>query len=522
MESQKAQLIICLLTHSSSLRPNRLGLLPRNDATPIGLGLDEELIFDATQHHKKYTFVGTTLHGLRQYNDPSPYHLQEPKEQECLRWEIQRLVTDVRHVGSFPFDSNGDFSSDLDEAYQQITRLADQIKVAMGIIRLDNAAISLKFAHVDEANSVHNYGHAIRRLRGRFDTDTEEGHVHDSAPKRVEPEELNARLYRKIVDYMTATLARTLMRTAVGHYWAHQMLSSLASCTVKLKILSSQPELFARQSISDASQAVDLIRTEQKQSKAATLAVTFRALNEEEKSSKVEPLNEETDASCRYHEEKTFYNQRIWLMLRRILRDLLLPEVKLAEPNCFQVYTSVYRAGVDGPPTIITCDRQGEISATSDRFDFNTLFTSLEHVWANVKHIYDTNRQPDARPMDATGTLVVCHWPNGFPTPSSSDRTFSISKADQVLSITVPLSLTSASAASYLGSLISFAASCTNEDDPVQQFEGPLKGFNASFDISTFAWHTKEKGLRSRGIKGAHDDVVTIASSPLKLGVQRT
>jgi hypothetical protein len=503
------------LYRTNCLSPAR-NRLSREPKLRSQITLDVDAIFATTQHHKEYTLNATTIRDLKQYNDPSPYRLREEKERECLKAEIKRLVEAVYHEGPFLFNSAGLLSPNLDDAYQEIVKIADQIKVAMGIMRLDNASISLRYClYTGMQESVNNYTHASRRLRGRFGDDSEQGHVHDSAPKIVEPRNRNDRLYCAFVDYITANVARTLMRTAVGDYWSQQVLSNLASCAVKLKTLCVNTKEFAQMSIANAAFAIEELQNTKKEKGPSILAVLVDIA--ESSSSDVDPLNTETDASNRYHEEMTFYTRRVWLMMRRILNDILLPEMKDAKPNCFQVHNSVYRAGINGPPTIVTCDRLGEISASGERFDVHTLYTSLRLALENVKQVHSESQEVTHRGVDTTGTRVVCDWPGAF----DGSKGLYVTKADDVLSIMVPLALSAATTASTLGNLISFAASCTSEDDPIKQFEGPAKDFHASFDISTFAWRNREMDLHSAGIRDEDSDVVTFADSPLSRGIQR-
>jgi hypothetical protein len=462
------------------------------------------------------------VQNLKQYNDPSAYNLPELNEHNMLRLEIERLSEDVRSTKPFLFESDGLLTAGLKDAYEDIARIADQIKVAMGIVRLDNAAVSLQYCKVNVKDTIDNYNHASRRLRGRFDLESAHGHTHNSAPTFVGAPVENSELFHAFVDYITSTVARTLMRTAQGDYWSQQTLSCLASCAVKLKILSANLEVFARQSISDAAYAIDNMHNEQKQKQDASFKVAYRVWGSAElKSSTVDPLDAETDASCRYHEEHTFYNWKTWLLLRRILNDILLPEMKHARPDSFQIFNSVYCASVDGPPTLVTCDRLGEISASSDRFDIDTLYTPLRLVLANVRRIQEMSREANYPPVDASVTFVDYEWSEDSGGTFNSKRPLYIGKADDVISIIAPLALSAATASSHLGSLISFAASCTSESDPIKQFAGPPRGFYASFDITTSAWRDKERRLRGKGITDENGDVVTLAESPLRRGIQR-
>ena len=85
----------------------------------------------------------------------------------------------------------------------------------MGIIGLDNARICLQHSKSEIEDTLHNFRHALRRLMGRFSAD--QSHVQER-PQRLEPKDRNEWLFHWLADFVTASVARLLERSAVSEY----------------------------------------------------------------------------------------------------------------------------------------------------------------------------------------------------------------------------------------------------------------------------------------------------------------
>lgn len=217
------------------------------------LKIDE--IYDAAEHHVSYTFNGNTREGLDQYNNSKPYGLTSEKEKEFVRLEIRRLVDAAVKEHAYLFDGDQHFDTSPAIAFQEMSDIADQIKCAMGIVRLDNASISIQHCTNELEDTHYNFRHARSRLMGRFHPN--QGRGRKGGPKQLLPAARNTALYHSLLDYMTATVARTIARTATSEYWYRHTLSCLAACTVKLKLLARDLENAAGMSIATAESALE-------------------------------------------------------------------------------------------------------------------------------------------------------------------------------------------------------------------------------------------------------------------------
>ena len=443
----------------------------------------------------------------------------ERHEKALLKREVDRLVKAATSNDASLFDSEGQLSHNVKDAFEDIANLADQMKCTMDIIRLDNARISLQHCKSEIEDTLHNFRYARRRIMGRFSTD--QSHV-QGPPKRLEPRDRNERLFHGLVDFVTASVARLLVRSAVSEYWGEEVLSCLAACTTKLKVLSVDPQKFANNSIATAEAALEEMANT---SREETL-IPIR-LNPDDVAKDVTGLETETDASSRYHAEKTLFNKYVWGLLRRILYDLLLPETRKASASCFQIHATAYQAGVDGMPTTLGTDRLGEIYASANPFCVKNAYTALELVFKNLKAIHVRHQQ--SRPVQSSmsavstasqgeATTIRYDWENAEPGIERWFGKLETMELDEIFSIVIPLTLSSTFASNNLAPLIAIAGSETNDEDPILQFEPPPRSFRGLITVSTADFDAKENSPNIRNYRTK--DITTLPQSPVRFGVR--
>jgi hypothetical protein len=493
----------------------RQGTLPRKSHQSAKLNRDQ--IFEATQYHVKYTRNGATLTGLEKYNDCKPYGISENDEKELLKAEINRLVEAAQGDEAILFDSQTLPNLTDANSYGDIANIADQLKCSMGIVRLDNARISLEHCSSDIDDTIHNFRHARMRLMGRFSND--KTRVQGGEPKLLEPADRNKHLYFAMIDYITASIARLIFWTADSVYWNQQILSCLASCTTKVKILSYKPERHANLSIESAECAIEQMT--QAIASKETMLLKLR-IGPDSVAKDVETLATETDATRRYHSEKTLFNKHVWGLIRRVLYSLLLSEDQQLSASCFEIHAAVYKAGLDGAPTTVSSGRMGEISASSDRFCVKSSYTALGLVYKNIRAI-KTSQGAEPPPRNGTSrdvqATITCEWDD----PASGDQPWKqqnlTAKMSDVVSVLVPLALASTFASSSLLSLIALSGSGTLDEDPLRQFDQPSKDFKAVVNLSTADWISKERRLPEDGIQ-EDDEVSKLHKSPQWFGIR--
>jgi hypothetical protein len=491
--------------------PRRHDILSR-DGYDFTDKLKEDLIFASTQHHVTFEFNGNTLEGLAKYNDATLYGITAEKEKDLVRKEIGRLVTAATTNDAFLFHSDLQFDPSPETAFQELSDLADQIKCAMGIIRLDNASISIQHCTNELQDTLHNFRHARSRLIGRFEPTNR---VRGSGPKMLSPNSRNTALYHALVDYMTASVARTLVRTAVSDYWNKHTLSCLASCTVKIKVLGYDLEKSAEKSISNAEHALQEMN-ELHDSKESYLVKIRPAPYEEVK--EVDTLDTETDTSRRYHDEKTIFNKRVWGLMRQILYSLLRSESQTTAPDCFQAHTTVYKAGLDSSQKILSIGRLGEIDSSAEPLVLRNSFTSMELMIRNAQKIEGNrgNVPKNAANAQPSGTTIECEWVNANAQKPPWKATLQNCVIDEILSIIVPLSLSAPSSSISLAMMLSMASNSTDEEDPILQFERPPEAFTCFMTLTTGKWKDKEH----RTLRRKDREVISLAGKGMRYSIR--
>ena len=474
--------------------------------------LNEEQIFAATQYHVSYTYTGTTLKGLDKYHDCVPYGISENSEQHLLRLEVKRLIDQARPNEPFLFDSGGTLTSTTDEAYQDIANVADQIRCNLYVIRLDAARVSL--AHYDGmvSTTIGAFRRTRRRLVERFDD--AHAQVQGAEPKLLADKERNKRLYFALVDYITSSIARLVVRTVSSAYWNRHFFAALAAYAVKLKALSYDPRRFANLCTGTAEHAIEEMAQKFLSKQAMFIKVRLKPdANMED----VDTLDTETDASGRYHAEITHFSQYVHDLVRNVLTSLLIPrEQSSSSASSFESCALIYNAGLDGALTTLSSDREGVITAASNPFRLKTSYVALELLSANIKRVkIGMESSPPSRgsPQGKYARIQYERASTRSNQPPTSELLWT-ANISYVFSVMMPLALATTSVTAVLDNAVQLATSATDDENPILQFESPPKDLRMLATISSANWIAKEEAL-DRGVY-KDTETLTLTKSPFK------
>ena len=333
-----------------------------------------------------------------------------------------------------------------------------------------------------------------------------------SEPRYLSPPARNQAVYFAIVDYVTASIARLIVRTAWSKWSNRLMLSILSAWSTKLKVLSYDPAKFARYSIETAEHAIEQLG----QSFASKQAMAIRVrLKPDAKAEDVDTMDTETDVSGRYHKEKTFFNDHINGLLQVILTDLAEVNEVQRSAGSFETCAIVYQAGLDGTLTTLSCDRTGDISASSDPFRLKCSSAALELVKKNLNRVRALVRSDTSSSASLTGpqTRIRLEWSDSEDSKDIQDYSLLTGNINHIFSVVVPLSLASTFASNILDAMVSCLGSSTTDDDPILQFAPPERGFRALVAVSTSNWIARERSLGR--LQCRDEDVKTLPQSPL-------
>ena len=210
-------------------------------------------------------------------------------------------------------------------------------------------------------------------------------------------------------------------------------------------------------------------------------------------------------------------------MVRRVLHNLLSKQSRIALASCFEVHSAVYKARPDGMPTTLSSDRLGEVSASADPFVIKSTYTALKLVVENLKTLRE--RQPHPTPsVSATSrsekTTISCAWASADASHESFGQSIETDNVDDVVSIIVPLSLSTVMMAISLAHLISFAGVGTVDEDPILQFKRPPRDLQVHVTIPTADWQEKEANLAKFHFKD--EEITTLSHNPIRIGLEGT
>lgn len=478
---------------------------------------DKSAVLKICAHHNEYIHGGTTLKGLERFDDCRNYGISESVEQKLIGLEIDRLSAAIKAEEAFLFNSEGVFDSTKGPVFSEVSDVADQIRLNFEIIRHDNMIHVLEHCPDLMESAVDDFKRARTRLFGRYKQD--EIHVQGCQPKILEPPERNLKAYFALVDYVTASIGRLLFRSASSRYWENNLLSVLVQWSTKLKVLSHDPARYAAQSLDQGEDSlVQLVAG--MESRSITLLRIRKAADSSEHRD-IDALNQETDITSRYYREKTFFRDRVERLLKNSLDALLKnTDGSTSADASFEMCTLVFRTGLDGLPTTLSNSRYGVISASSDAVRVNVSYTAMELVLKNVKGLEPQGylSQRDEHSIDSDAAVIDWEWCEHTIHDTPTRAVIEIAKMDDLISILVPLGLTSTYTSVKIDNLFALASSGTEEDDPIIQFEPPPERFEAHLTVSTAQYLRNQKDPM---VVQYHDpDVSSVSTSSSKLGYQ--
>lgn len=444
------------------------------------------------------------------------YGITKKDEKRLVQAEVHRLVNEAKAgQDACLLNTNGLFDASTSVAYEEVARVVDQLLCAMDIITVDNASIS--FQHcvngIEDTNLVHRIAHG--NLTERFSMDRTR--VQGSGPKPLDPPDRNLAIYHLLVDYITASIAKLLHGTASSGDLNNNVFSCLATCTVKLKVLIQNLENNAVSCLNSCEDALE--QTKKSWRGKQTLLIKVKPMGGENFKD-IDPIQTETRASTRYHEQKTLVMRRVRSLVLHVLHDLQQTENEDQRQGCFELHSAIFKASVDSEQTVLYNDREGEIAASSGKFYVKEAFTALHFAVNNAMAIESTRGRPSSsnNTNEQHATTISYEWVNAGRDTCDSVQTLESTNADEILSVIVPLALSSPMAASDIFNLVSVAESGGSEDDPVRQCEQPPSELRAAFTVTTAAWQRRrqERYERDESARG----VMTLQDSPIRFGIR--
>lgn len=445
--------------------------------------LDKEEICQATLYHEKWTYNGTTLKGLAKFDDSRDYGITDAADKNLVRREIDRLVEAATSEEPLLFSSEAirlEYGQAL--TFEDLHNLIDQILLNWQVIKHDNARLVLEHCPSEMENAGSDFRNSRVRLRSRYmqKSDLVEG----CQPKLLDPPERNSKLYFALVDYLTSSIARLLLRQASSKYWEVSIMSTLAQWSAKLKNLSYDPVHYAALSLSNGEDTMTQVKAnmELKLSYFLQLYVDQGSENK-----KIDTFGDDSSIETTYYIQMRYFRYFLEYIFSNAARSMLKPNGSNPSAGCLESSNLVYRTSLDGQPTMLSIERDGDIAGSSDPQLVNFSYSAMSLLLKNVRALTTS----PTHSVDEPQAKIQWHWSDGKSDKSLARKAIQVFTMDQIISFLVPLGLTSTMVANIVDDMVHFAYVETTEEDPMYLFEPPPRRFQAVFKISTMEFSRK-------------------------------
>jgi hypothetical protein len=285
-----------------------------------------------------------------------------------------------------------------------------------------------------------------------------------------------------------------------------------------LKVLSYNPTYFASLSIEGAEELLG--RLTDSDAKENVRILKIRTTDAEEGKEDMDIDSQvNADITGYYFQDHYGLRLRIAKFMRYASFALYASEKTGNAANCFEVCTLVYETGLERSLAVISDDRRGDVSATSDAAHITCSFTAFQLLMKNTDYLRASNLPPHSSPRDQT--TIRWQWAEGDRNAAPKADSFCTSRLDDIVSIMVPFSLTDTHTGIEMGSMLDFASGSSEEEDPIMQFE--REHYNAKYVVTTAAWQDKQHKLKFANAAHQPDpDVLPVSGSPLNRMIRGT
>ncbi|OBT58635.1 hypothetical protein VE04_01227 [Pseudogymnoascus sp. 24MN13] len=444
--------------------------------------LSEVDVFAAANFHERYVLQHIVLEGLPKFDDPTNYGLSADKEKDLLKLEIRRLIKDTKSDAPLLFNSHNILGSTKPEAFRNISDVADQIACNLYIICHDNQLILFENSRLNsQVELAAKMFKTVRRLlRNRFQPNDK---VKPMEPVHIKPEDDNTKVYFALVDYITSTVARVLLRVATSKTWRNSTLAILSRWSVKLKALIFDPAKYALQALEDGEGIIEQLNASE--DRENTRALKFYMQTDGDNAEDVAfGLLEDSDATQLYYMFCAFCRSNLHSIVASTIASLQSNKSFVAEPSTFEVCSLVYETGHSKSLTLLTGDRHGDVCATSDKEYVHYSYTAMKLLFDNMEALKVKEHPPNTEKQ----AVVKWLWSETQKEQTQieqipEERTFITTEADDIVSMLPLLSLSNPYATRKIMEFITLINVTSEEEDPVLQFT-PIH-FESKFVITT-------------------------------------
>ena len=491
----------------------------RHDIDPKGYEyeISEDEIFEATNQHEKFEQGTYTFHDLPKFDDPARYGLLDDAERKSiLKDEIHRLRNAAVSDEALLFNSDGVFGVVNSSTLRNLSHVADQILCNCALITLDNQVMVIEqcrtLTTLQEA--INDYRHALDHLKTRYSHNEK---FRPLPPTIIKPPPENDKVYFALVDFMSSTVARLLVRSAVNKYWTSHLLAILAQWSLKLKVLASNQASHAEQALANAEDAVPQLISEAQDDPGRIGRFSMKytdALHLD--------VHEELDPNLLYYEPNQNLRRNLMSVLRSAVSSTFASTFYGRPVDDFECCTMMYETGLERSLAVLCQERDGDVASTSSPMHTRICYRALSLAFKNLEAV-KTSTPPQPRPMTPRADIssgkheepswIAIDWERATGVKDSTHITdkFQTSSTDSLISAIVPISLCSPWVAAATEGLIQYVASIAENDDPIRFFKRQHLQAKCTLRSATFIAKLPVRELGQR----SHTDTVPISEGPL-------
>jgi hypothetical protein len=495
--------------HSIPLRPKTAaGASAKFEATK--LVLDEDEIFKEANNNQSYEFSAVEITGLPRFDDLTRYNVSDEAYDELLRTEIRRLVDAAKHPGAFTFDSQGYFEDVGEPSFAELSNLAEQISLDAAIVNFDNFSLVLENTKKKEIVTLVApfIQDTYEYLRARY---LETADIHYPLPNQLKPFTRHRKLYFKLLEYMTGTCIRLLVRAADDKSWNISNIALLAKLSVKLKVISRKSKAYALSAL----EHLDAVMAdfEHEDGPKAVIILTNYAEDKGAEEQRITFGVQDYESPMAYFLNGLLQRKDLINMLDCQISTFWVPASRRQPFNNVHFCAVAFEAGLDNAPIVIIEHRGGEVKTVSSKKQVQASHTALELVRLNFEHIRQSGPPPDRR-VDSEPILLTMDWVEKSESGSLiQPGEYPTHKLDDVISMLCPLALCDPFIPIYIEETISRVNARQESMDPMAKFKHPR--VQARCSVQSGVYLAEQRQLRRR-----YPDTVTIAQSGLIKGMR--
>ncbi|OJD36657.1 uncharacterized protein BKCO1_10000162 [Diplodia corticola] len=321
-----------------------------------------------------------------EYDGMSDYSVAEEAAKTLWKSEIKRLLEHgVKTDRPLRFEHDTFLKGISKTGHDLMSDLSTQLLSVATLCQLDNECITLEYC--SPLSSQTN----IPKLMRQASISQQNDHSDEDGDAQQHLHEYESRLEAsfRLIDYVSAVLARLISTTATGRYWQHNLIGVIAKRAAKMKILLLDLKTHAPIIIGKANAAYE--RKSSLEDQGETDENFLRNLNNNAR----DDLTSRDDFALIMHcAHQAKFRVGIDKAFRNTLLSLRSLDLSGRPATSYEMCAVVYETGFEGFKSLLFQDRDFEFSATSNLDNLNTVHSAFKNLNQTVEYLRDRISAP--------------------------------------------------------------------------------------------------------------------------------